>query len=595
MNPTRLPLIVLVAAFAAVTAPACNTLNGLRSRGHAPAESDAISRTMEESVALAKKDAARARRAPPIAVAEELLPPFRVGKPSKGEPFEQRFDVTVSNAPAREFFMSLVADTPYNMVLDPAVDGVITLALKNVTIDEVMQAVRDVYGYEYRKTSYGYHVQPDGLQTRIFELDYLNVQRSGSSRTNVISGQVSNGGRDSDSDGGSGSGTGPASGVSGSEISTSNQTDFWSELEDNLFTIVGSGEGRSIAMSPNTGIVVVRAMPAELRAVAAYLKKAELSLQRQVVLEAKILEVRLNDRFQSGINWALILDSDPESAIIRALQLGGGSILENAALSDILDNQGFLDRNALNVPDPPAGMIRPDPLFGGTFVTTGRFDNYAYLIELLERQGTVRTLSSPRVSTVNNQKAVIKVGQDEFFVTDVSSTTVTGTTTTTTPDVELTPFFSGIALDVTPQISEHGDIILHIHPSISDVEDQNKIITVGGLDQSLPLALSTIRESDSVVRARSGQVIVIGGLMQENTLHDRAGVPWLSRIPLLGYLFRQQLDKVEKTELVTLLRAVLVERDTWKSELEETADRIEKLTHESQHGSSDGAAKQGKR
>ncbi len=108
------------------------------------------------------------------------------------------------------------------------------------------------------------------------------------------------------------------------------------------------------------------------------------------------------------------------------------------------------------------------------------FNDFAAFIELLETQGDVQVLSSPRIATINNQKAVIKVGSDEFFVTDISSTTVTGTATTTSPDITLTPFFSGIALDVTPQIDAGGRVTLHVHPTISQVTDQQKTITVAG-------------------------------------------------------------------------------------------------------------------
>src|SRR5690606_34888022 len=179
------------------------------------------------------------------------------------------------------------------------------------------------------------------------------------------------------------------------------------------------------------------------------------------------------------------------------------------------------------------------PGFGNLFAVGAASEDFALIIRLLNQQGSVNVLSSPRVSTVNNQKAVIKVGSDEFFVTEVSSTTTTGTTTTTTPQIILTPFFSGIALDVTPQINEQNEVILHIHPSISEVTDQIKEITVSGEDQSLPLAFSTVRQTDSVVRAKSGEVIIIGGLMQNQDTDTTGGVPGLSDIPLLGRLFRQ--------------------------------------------------------
>ena len=209
------------------------------------------------------------------------------------------------------------------------------------------------------------------------------------------------------------------------------------------------------------------------------------------------------------------------------------------------------------------------------FTVALALNNFTAFIELLDTQGTVHVLSSPRIATLNNQKAVIKVGSDEFFVTDISSTTTTGTTTTTTPSVELTPFFSGIALDVTPQISDTGEVILHVHPSISEVRDQNKTITVGTSTQTIPLALSTVRESDSVVQAQSGQVIVIGGLMQTRASGGNSRTPGLSDIEGLGGLFTHSRDTQAKSELVILLKPVVVDSPRqWAGAAAESAQRI---------------------
>src|SRR5690606_973046 len=152
--------------------------------------------------------------------------------------------------------------------------------------------------------------------------------------------------------------------------------------------------------------------------------------------------------------------------------------------------------------------------FGGVFgigIDTTDFDAF---IELLQTQGRTQVLSSPRTTAVNNQKAVIKVGNDEYFVTSIGSQTTTGTATNTSSQIQLTPFFSGIALVVTPQISATGEVILHIQPTVSEVTDQTKTFTVSGRTESVPLAFSSVRQSDSIVRARSGQVVVIGGLMR---------------------------------------------------------------------------------
>ena len=185
------------------------------------------------------------------------------------------------------------------------------------------------------------------------------------------------------------------------------------------------------------------------------------------------------------------------------------------------------------------------------------------------------------MSTLNNQKAVIKAGSDEFFVTDISSNTVTGTASTTNRDVELTPFFSGIALDVTPQVSSDGDIILHIHPTVSEVEDQLKDIALGGSQDevvSLPLALSEVRESDSIVRARSGQIIVIGGLMQNTMREQQFRTPVLGSIPGVGALFRSTRELETKTELVILLKPVVVDDDeSWKDFLDGPLERLRQM------------------
>jgi MSHA biogenesis protein MshL len=210
---------------------------------------------------------------------------------------------------------------------------------------------------------------------------------------------------------------------------------------------------------------------------------------------------------------------------------------------------------------------------------TFAFDStdFAAFIQLLDAQGRTRVLSSPRVSTLHNQKAVIKAGTDEFFVTGVNSNTTTGTATTTTLDVELTPFFSGVALDVTPQISDDGSVLLHIHPTVSEVSDQSKRVSFGSASSDLPLAVSQIRESDSVVRARSGQVIVIGGLMRERRTRNDHKTPGLGSIPLVGNLFKSKRDVSQTVELVLLLRPIVTEDQDWERMVKEAEARTASL------------------
>ena len=495
--------------------------------------------------------------APPADISAALLPAIGPSAASAGAPSEPRFDVAVNKAPAHEFFMGLVEGTPYNMVVHPLVAGDISLNLKNVTIPEVMDAVRDVYGYDFQRSTTGYQVLPAALQSRIFKVDYLTILRSGSSQTNVSSGQLSGGGGGTTggtTTGGT-TGTGTTGGSSGSQVSTRSLSDFWTELEEALKSLVGTEGGRSVVVNPQSGVVVARALPSELRSIDEFLKATQNSIQRQVIIEARILEVELRDGFQSGINWSL-LGRPGDGKTITAGQIGGSVFSATGVAS-----------------------ASPFSVATGVFSLALALSDFSAFIELLKSQGEVHVLSSPRVSTVNNQKAIIRVGSDEFFVTSSSAVTTTTTgTTTTTPSLTLTPFFSGIALDVTPQISENGEIILHIHPIVSEVRDQTKTISVGGISQTLPLALSSVRESDSIVRAADGQLIVLGGLMQDSTRRDSAGVPGLSDVPGVGGLFNQRRNSARKSELVILLRPTIVDdQQQWTQTLRKTAESFKSL------------------
>jgi len=527
------------------------------------------------------------------AVMDALLPPLSgvpgmSGAAAGEEPGEERFDVSVNKVASEEFFRGLVQGTPYNMVVHPEVNGNVSLDLKNVTVDEVMQVMRDVYGYDFVKSGNLYQVFPDVIRTEIFHLDYLNISRDGRSEMQVSAGKVSGSGRGNssgssyspdsyspdsyatDSRNSSGSGGATQGQVVGTKVNTRNQADFWSELEDTLETIIGGSEGNRVVVTPQVGLVVVRAKPAEIQAVKTYLEQAQLTLHRQVILEAKIIEVTLKEGFQAGIDWHTFGDAS------------GGTFKPTTVVDEfgnITTTAGSEHKVAGQFQFGGGDFFNP---LGSGFTLSAAFGDFDGVLQLLETQGTVQVLSSPRIATVNNQKAVIKVGDDEFFVTDISTTTVTaGSAINTSDSPELTPFFSGIALDVTPQISRTGDVILHIHPTVSQVDEQLKNIS----GENVPLAASTIRESDSVVRARNRQIIVIGGLMQNSSTDNGAGVPFLSRIPGLGYAFKQKQQSSVKSELVILLRPIVVDDQAQSESLNQSLEQINALRQRLQRGS----------
>ena len=546
-------------------------LSGCDAMMPARASSSGWGETTRTGVESALEDATRM---PPAPAAKQR--PASTVPAAKAAVEAARFNLNSEDTPAQAFFMALVDQTEHNIVVHPEVSGSISLMLQNVTVEEVLDVVSEVYGYNYRRGPAGYIVFPATLQSRIFQINYLNLQRSGVSRTRVSSGQVSESRQNSQRNSRGGSNGLAAANplgdaqdsqqISGSGIETNYAADFWTELQTTLEQIVGDAEGHQVVVNSQTGVIVVRAMPEKLRSISDYLDAIQDIAQRQVVLEAKIVEVQLSDGFRSGINWvAVSQNSDGDTSTFGQLApppgfTGDPSDLGGAPVT-------------VQPGNPITGFTTST--LGGAFTMAFDIGDFNAFLELLEQQGDTRVLSSPRVSTLNNQKAVIKAGTDEFFVTDVSSNTVTGTSSTTSRDVELTPFFSGIALDVTPQISADGEVTLHIHPTVSEVSDQQKILTVSGETDTLPLAFSEIRESDSIVKARSGQIIVIGGLMRNSTIDESFGTPGLSRIPGIGNLFKSRRAVERKTELVILLKPIVIDGDeSWTRMADESLQRI---------------------
>ncbi|ENM5898647.1 pilus (MSHA type) biogenesis protein MshL [Vibrio mimicus] len=475
----------------------------------------------------------------------------------------QRFRIQAKDVEAKAFFTSLVQGTEYSAAIHPAVTGRITLNLTDVTLDEALAVVRDLYGFDVVKEGKVIQVYPAGLRTVTIPVDYLQFKRTGRSLTAITTGTItntdSNNNSNSSSNNSSSSNSSSSSNNSnqtnsptargGTEIETTNESDFWPQLEKAVAQLLGSSGGQAVIANPQAGVLTLRAYPDEIRQVTEFLGISQQRMHRQVILEAKILEVTLSDGYQQGINWNKAFTSNGTN-----YQIGTGTISQ--------DSSG----NPISAVLP--GLDAIGTLLGGQsnlVISSGSFDA---VISFMATQGDLNVLSSPRVTASNNQKAVIKVGTDEYYVTDLSSVVGTGDNAQASPDITLTPFFSGISLDVTPQIDDQGNVLLHVHPAVIEVEQQTKRITYNSQQIELPLARSSIRESDSVIRAKDGDVVVIGGLMKSNTVDQVSKVPFLGDVPALGHLFRNTTKLTQKTELVILLKPTVVGVNTWQKELE---------------------------
>ena len=556
-------------------------------------ESKKPATTLERIDQEMTKAADTLRPATPQKVQDAMLPPLQADLPKgAAEAVEPRFDLVVSKAPAAQVFMALVANTPYSMLVSPEVSGNISVSLKNVTVKEALESLRDIYGYDFTIRGTRVQVQPNVASTRVFQVNYLAVKRQGKAETRVKGTSLNLGS------------TGPTTGLKSEtkseydltggsynysysssfgdpnadalSVATEQRSDFWVDLTLNLRLLLNikkseteSKSGATVVVNPGAGLVVVRGSVSELRTVDGYLKSLQLISERQVMIEAKIIDVELGETSQSGVNWSTFNTSG-------STRFSGGVASPGA----ILQPAGALSVSNATVTPGLGGQLATNA--GAGFVGVAlQSNNFAGLLNFLEGQGSVNVLSSPRIATLNNQKAVLKVGAEDAFVIEVTppSTSASGTvggTTTTAPTVKFQSFFSGISLDVTPQINEDGQITLHVHPAISKVEEKNKVLNFGALGTyTYPMASSVVKEADAMVRVPNGQVVVIGGLMSQGDESTSSGLPGVVDIPFVGALFGQKAKAKSKRELVILLKPTVIQGEAqWAQDVADTQARI---------------------
>lgn len=555
----------------------------------------------------------------PESVSNSLLPPLRIGVPkASAKQLEQRFDLVVNEAPANQVLMGIVSGTRYSMLVHPDVKGNISVNLKDVTVLEALDAVRDLYGYDYRLEGSRIFVMKPGLQAKVYKVNYIPGIRRGSSDIRVTSGA---GESSSSSNSGGGSSTSTQQQLA-SNLSMSARTDFWGDMEDAVRTVIGCRipgsnsqatsttsntgstttqtsqaefnsfgardrgltgcpEGKAVVINQMAGTMLVRAMPDELRTVEGLLKTMQVSIEKQVILEAKIIDVELNNGSQQGINWAGFQQGKHRASLganinsIGESGNNGGQVVTGSTLADVLTSGG-----ATTLGSVIGGLAGAT----GTAFSAGlgialQLRNFSALMNFLETQGEVNVLSSPRISTLNNQKAVLKIGTDEQYVTGFDSNNTTNNTgvgtTVNLPTPVYSTFFSGISLDVTPQIDDEGNVTLHVHPLVSEVTEVSKL-TIN--NQQLPFASNKISETDSVVKVKDGQIVVIGGLMTDSYIDGRGGVPGASKVPGAGALFRKGVQQAKKRELVIMIKPTIVNGDSaWSDDISAAQQRIEGL------------------
>jgi len=308
----------------------------------------------------------------------------------------------------------------------------------------------------------------------------------------------------------------------------------------------------------------------------------------------------LNQAYQSGINWAAF----PTSGIAGGFSSGLGGVPNSLATSGPLSG-GTAGSSAGSsssfTANPGAGtglatlggvVAGATGVAGGVFGLAVQTQNFAALLQFLESQGSVQVLSSPRVATLNNQKAVLKVGTDQPHVTSITvvpGVTSAGVVIPTSVSPQISNIFSGISLDVTPQIDGDGNIALHIHPLVTSVASKAVGFNLAGIGaQSVDVAAINVSESDTMVRTQDGNIVVLGGLMKVELNNGRSGIPGLADAPVIGGAFRNSSTDTIKRELVILIKPTIIERDkNWEQEILDTSNRMQRMGIEPRTGQAD--------
>lgn len=491
---------------------------------------------------------------PPRERLKELVVPQKEG-PRKTE--ERVFSFFARDVHVEDVLLAFSRESDLNVVLDPELKGKVTIDLKGVTLQEALEAILTPLGWTFTIEEKFIKIHRPKMDTRLFTLNYLATKRSGKREIYAST----SGGLQSGTFPGQQVAAGSSTRTGYSDLVSADEMDLWKEIQKGLEAIIfgsveektpspepdrptwvrADGKGKKLVINRSAGVILVTDYPSQLNKIASYLETIEGSSQRQVTIQAKIIEVILSEEHKEGINWKAI------QGLPRSVNLSWG--LTNRAGTTGYpgwSGQGTTTTTTTGTTtiDTP-GLFKVKP-FGG-ILAWGAPGSDVVLSEILSaiaEQGEMRILSSPTISTLNNQKAIIRVGnQDVFFVTGAVATQSTVTQTIQPMTIDI-----GIILDVTPQIAEDGTILMNIHPSIT--EKTGEKVTPDG---KTTFPLLSVRETDTTVRVANGQTILIAGLMQEKKEESQTGVPGLKSIPLLGNLFRYRTESKRNTELVILI------------------------------------------
>ena len=428
----------------------------------------------------------------------------------------------------------------------PQINNNIYLNMNDVCLEDIFKNLTETYDIGIEQFPYGYVIYPKQLRTETFVVDYHNFYRKGKSSTAIVNSQLKT--KDAQDN------------KSYSLVSSESNETFWNSITKTIRSILSTDKERKLSPLTNTetdqfledfyvykesGLVVVTAYPKQLSYIRNFISKINNDSTRQVLIEAKILEVELKEEFNNGIQWDLLRKHLTYSSF-------GAADAVFPKIADIHNNQYIEAGNDLK------SSVLSTKLNNN--------NNFNIVMQALASQGKISVMSSPRILVLNNQRALIKSGEEKYFVTNVKNVTLANPNYTTNvasqSGFDLEPFFSGLALDTTARIINDREVLLHIHPMISRVTDENKLITIDDKNTKIPVAKIQSREADTVVKAFSGDIIILGGMTQNLVRLDETGLPISKESATFSKilnLFSVKTHSSNKVELIILLKPTIVD------------------------------------
>ena len=461
--------------------------------------------------------------------------------PEPGFPVET-YSLVATDVPVRDLLFTLARDASMNVDIRPDVTGNVTINAIDQTLPQILDRISRQVDLRFDMQDRDLVVAPDSPYLHSYKIDYVNMSRDNTSSVSVTT-QIETTGQGGASEGGGG-GDGGGSNNSSTTVASSSVHNFWDSLSSNIRSILGeSADSDSetdstplVIVNRESGIISVLASSRQHRQVQQFVDNVMANVRRQVLIEATVVEVALNDDYQFGVDWARLADN------------GTGLSLRQDLIGD-------------NLSDPPVFIL--------DYFRDTKIGEITATVKMLQEFGDVRVLSSPKIMALNNQTAILKVVENLVYFTTEAETTQGETLATTSFTTTLHTVPVGFVMAVTPQISSEETVTLNVRPTISRVtsfvEDPNPALAQAGTTSLVPQIL--VEELDSMLRVNDGQVAVLGGLIQDKIDFDSQGLPYLMQLDYIGDAFTYKNQQIRKTELVIFLRPRVITNASIDGEL----------------------------